>query len=431
MSDSSIELIKQIDQIKKGGGKAEPKPHKLVLLLSVVEAIDEGALQENKITLNDEITSRFSRNFTKFALDGDWKQPTMPFFHLRTAPFWRHKVCAGMEAEYAKTQRVGGGSSLLNSIVDYAYFTDDAFEVLTNPQKRSVVKTFLVEALKFDAVKKMSVREIRRIGLAFHEGFPLVRSAVAEVLSVAARKGAEAKLNFDLLREETSLGRNYAKAMPRYCQGAGLLNHKNELTSFGSRVVQSDRYLEQPETMWLCHYHLAASDGPGPEFWHTLVSDYVIAGDELKTTQLGEVLKKISEDNGSAIADRTAQTAASVFLGTYSREDCFGRLGILEAREAGSYLVKEVEPPSPLVFGFAVDDYWRRHLPDQTSVWIDEFNKSGGPAQTLLMGQGQINHAMRELSRMGIASVQLTQPPYQFSPLWRDQGDLLDRIYGA
>lgn len=271
----------------------------------------------------------------------------------------------------------------------------------------------------------------RRISLAFHEGFPLVRSAVAKVLSVAAQKGAETKLNFDLLREKTSLGRNYAKAMPRYCQGAGLLDHRNELTPFGLRVFQSDCYLEQPETMWLCHYHLAASEGPGPVFWHTLVSDYMVAGDELKTTQFGEILKKISEDNGSPIADRTAQTAASVFLGTYSREDCFGRLGILEARENGSYLVNQVEPPAPLVFAFAVSDYWRRHLPDQTSVWIDAFNKTGGPAQTLLMGQGQISLAMRELARMGIASVQLTQPPYQFSPLWRDQDDLLERIYGT
>lgn len=431
MIDSSIELIKQIDQIKKGGGKAEPKPHKLVLLLSVVEAIDDRVLQENKIRLDDDLVSRFGRNFSKYALDGDWKQPTMPFFHLRTAPFWKHKVRDGMEAEYAKTKRIGGGSTLLNNIVDYAYFSDDAFEVLTNPQKRSVVRAFLVECLKFDAVKKMSVREIRRIGLAFHEGFPFVRSAVAEVLSLAARKAADAKLNFDLLRNETSLGRNYAKAMPRYCQGAGLLDHRNEFTPFGLRVFERDCYLERTETMWLCHYHLAASDGPGPEFWQLLVSDYLITGSELKTTELGEILKSVSEDNGNPIAERTAQTSASVFLGTYSREDCFGRLGILGARETGSYLVKEFEPPAPLVFAFAVGDYWGRHVPDQTSVWIDEFNKTGGPAQTLLMGQGQINRAMRELSRMGIASVQITQPPYQFSPLWRNQDDLLDRIYGT
>lgn len=277
----------------------------------------------------------------------------------------------------------------------------------------------------------MSVREIRRIGLAFHEGFPFVRSAVTEVLSLAGRKHRDAKLNFDLLRNETSLGRNYAKAMPRYCQGAGLLDHRNELTIFGRRVFQSDCYLERAETLWLCHYHLAASDGPGPEFWHMLVSDYIIPGDEVKTTQLGEILKKVSADKGSSIAERTAQTTASVFLGTYSREDCFGRLGIIETQETGSYYVKEFEPPSPLVFAFAVSDYWRRHLSDQTSVWIDEFNKTGGPAQTLLMGQGQISHAMRELSRMGIATVQLTQAPYQFSPLWRNQDDLLDRIYNC
>ena len=271
----------------------------------------------------------------------------------------------------------------------------------------------------------------RRLGLAFHEGFSFVRSAVAQVLSVAGRKTSDSKLTFALLRGETTLGVNYAKAMPRYCQGAGLLDHDNELTTLGRRVHECDPHLERSETLWLCHYHLAGAEGPGPEFWHALVSDYMIAGDELKTIQIGEILKKLSEDKGNPIAGRTAQTAASVFLRTYSREDCFGRLGILKDCEAGNYIVKEVEPPAPLVFAFAVSDYWRRNLPEQTSVWIDEFNKTGGPAQTLLMGQGQISHAMRELGRMGIASVQLTQPPYQFSPLWRDQDDLLERLYGT
>src|ERR1022692_712345 len=71
---------------------------------------------------------------------------------------------------------------------------------------------------------------IRRLGLAFHEGFCFVRSAVSEVLSLAARKRPGEKLNFELLRNETTLGRNYIKAMPRFCVGAGLLDSRNELT---------------------------------------------------------------------------------------------------------------------------------------------------------------------------------------------------------
>ena len=269
----------------------------------------------------------------------------------------------------------------------------------------------------------------RRIGLAFHEGFSFVRSAVAEVVSLAGRKSNDSRLNFDLLRKETNLGRNYAKAMPRYCQGAGLLDQKNELTTLGKYIYECDRHLERPETLWICHYNLAALDGPGPEFWHMLVRQHLLAGDTLKTTSLGEVLKRVCEDSGNPVAERTAFTAASVFLGTYSRDECLGKLGILEAQDAGAYLVREIESPPPLVFALAVANYWNRHLPDQRSVWIDEFNKAGGPAQVLLMGRGQVNQAMRELSRMGLATVQLNQAPYQFSPLWADSEDLLGRIY--
>ena len=269
----------------------------------------------------------------------------------------------------------------------------------------------------------------RRLGLAFHEGFSFVRSAVSQVLTVAGRKASDCKLNFSLLLQETSLGRNYAKAMPRYCQGAGLLDHQNELTALGRRVYECDPHLERIETLWLCHYHLAAPDGPGPEFWQLLVGKHLNPGDELKKSALGELLMKVSENGGNSIAARTASTAASIFLGTYSRTECLGRLGILESQDAGTFLVKEAESPPPLVFAFAIGDYWRRYLPNQTSVYIDEFNNVGGPAQLLLMGGGQVTHAMRELSQMHIATAQLTQPPYQFSPLWKNQADILTRIY--
>lgn len=271
----------------------------------------------------------------------------------------------------------------------------------------------------------------RRIGLAFHEGFAFVRSSVADVLSVAGRKPLGTKLNHKMLRQETTLGKNYAKAMPRYCQGAGLLDHKNELTAFGRRVYQCDPHLERPESLWLCHYNLAAAEGPGPEFWHLFAAKHLLVGDELKTTNLGSLLMELSEDSGNPVAERTASTAASVFLGTYSRSDCLGGLGLLEAQEAGSYLVRDAESPPPLVVAYVIGEYWQRNLTNQASVWIDEFNKAGGPAQVLLMGLGQVNQAMRELSRMGIATVQLSQPPYQFSPLWKSQDELLDRIYGT
>jgi len=269
-----------------------------------------------------------------------------------------------------------------------------------------------------------------RVGLAFHEGFSFVRSAVAEVLSVARSKVPGEKLDFKLLRRETTLGRNYIKAMPRYCVGAGLLDHKNELTALGRRVSEFDPHLERLETLWLCHYNLSAIEGPGPEFWHLLVANHLHMGEELRTPALGDVLRLFAAGNGNPVAERTAFTAASVFLGTYARSECLGGLCILESRDAGTYLVKDVCSPPPLVFAYVVSDYWQRYLANQTSVWIDEFNKDGGPTEVLLMGLGQVNFAMRELSRMGIATVQLTQPPFQFSPLWKKREEILDRIYG-
>jgi hypothetical protein len=116
-------------------------------------------------------------------------------------------------------------------------------------------------------------------------------------------------------------------------------------------------------------------------------------------------------------------------LKTYSSDESLGRLSLLQELGGGRYSVLETEPPTPIVFALVVADYWASNLQETTSAFIDEFNKAGGPAQMLLMGRGQVNHAMRELTQLGIATVQLNQPPYNFAPLWKSQEELWDRLY--
>jgi len=236
----------------------------------------------------------------------------------------------------------------------------------------------------------------------------------------------------EVIRSETLLGSIYVEAMPRYAQASGLLDSDNRLAPLGRYVAAQDILLGRQETLWLVHYNLCKHGGIAPRFWGYLVEEVMHAGDELERDQISQMIRSVTESQQAIkVSDQTAADAATVFLKTYSSSDSLGGLSLLQDLGNGRYLVLEHEAPPPLVFAFVVADYWALNLNNTSSVWIDEFNKTGGPAQTLLMGQGQINHAMRELSRMGIASVQLTQPPYQFSPLWRDQDDLLERIYGT
>jgi hypothetical protein len=278
------------------------------------------------------------------------------------------------------------------------------------------------------------INEEKRLGPSFHRTFAFNRSAVSALLSLARRYQGEAGLRItkDVIKAETILGSQYIEAMPRYAQACGLLDSDNRLTPLGRRVATHDISLERQETLWLIHYHLSRRNGFAPRFWGYLFEQAVQPSDCIERDRISPIIREVSlREQGVRISDKTATDAATVFLKTYSSDESLGRLLLLQDSGGGRYSVLEPESAPSIVFAFAVADYWATHLQETTSAWIDEFNKIGGPAQMLFMGRGQVAHAMRELSRMGIATTQLNQPPYQFSPLWRSQEELLDRIYTA
>jgi hypothetical protein len=274
----------------------------------------------------------------------------------------------------------------------------------------------------------------KRFGPSFHRTFAFNRAAVSALLVLAGRVEREPgrKITKELIRSETLLGIQYVEAMPRYAQAGGLVDLNNRLTALGRHIGAQDISLERQETLWTIHYNFCKEGGTAPRFWGYLFEEEMHPGDELERDRIAQIIRSVTEEQQAIkVSEKTAADAATVFLKTYSSNESLGGLSLLQELGSGRYLVLEHEAPPPLVFALVVADYWSLNLSNTSSVWIDEFNKTGGPAQTLLMGQGQINHAMRELSRMGIATVQLTQPPYQFSPLWKNQDELLDRIYST
>jgi hypothetical protein len=272
----------------------------------------------------------------------------------------------------------------------------------------------------------------KRLGPSFHRTFPFNRSAVSALLSLAARYESQRQIRIakDLIKKETLLGIQYVEAMPRYAQAGGLLDSQNHLTPFGRRAAAHDISLERRETQWMIHYYLSRRDGLAPRYWGYLFEEVMQPGNLLERARIASLIQEVSQNQQTvSISAETAADAATVFLRTYVSNESLGGLSILQDNGGGCFLVLDPGSPPSIVFGLAIGDYWEGNLRKTTSAWIDEFNKAGGPAQLLLMGRGQVNHAMRELSQLGLATVQLNQPPYNFSPLWKDQEDLLGRLY--
>lgn len=279
----------------------------------------------------------------------------------------------------------------------------------------------------------------RRLGTAFHEGFSLIRPAVAAVLEVVEgiRPEATSISLADLLKERTTLGANYIRSMPRYAFGSGLLagtaRNRTTLTAFGNQVRLHDPYLNHPATQWLMHYYLSAPSGLGSPFWSYLITRGLRVGDELERSQVAwEIARIAEEDTGKPLATRTAQTTATIFLGTYSKSDGLGPLGILrpiEAEKGVSYRVQEPVLPPLWSVAYALADYWEATWGQQVTVNLAELTEPGAFASVFLSGSDQLDQTLGRLQQQGVLEVYRAAPPYQVVRLWSDKNVLLERLY--
>jgi putative restriction endonuclease len=110
------------------------RPHKICMLLAVLDLAKAGSLSENRIDLSPDLTERYINFFRASAENDERPNPHYPFFFLRgslsdgAASFWHLQPIAGRELNLA-TLQVSKLSDVSNN-VDYAYLDPDLFELL-------------------------------------------------------------------------------------------------------------------------------------------------------------------------------------------------------------------------------------------------------------------------------------------------------------
>lgn len=145
VSEQLKKFEEALTRIRRSSVGGRPKPHKLIMLLAVLDLFDAGVLQENRIPYDPGLIERFGEYFRAVSQVGDWCQPAPPFFHLRSGGFWKHKPIAGRETEYAKLHTSGGGSKRILDNIDYAYLDDDAFALVSSPEDRQILRQFILK----------------------------------------------------------------------------------------------------------------------------------------------------------------------------------------------------------------------------------------------------------------------------------------------
>jgi predicted restriction endonuclease len=152
MHEALLRFKQELPDLRRGGGKQSPRPHKLVMLLAVLDLAEAGKLTTNQIYFDKVLVDRFEANFEPYATQDDLCQPAPPFFHLRSSEFWFHHVIPGRERAYAALTTSGGGSKRILENVEYAYLRDDVFLLFNNADARADLRDHILHLLKWPTV---------------------------------------------------------------------------------------------------------------------------------------------------------------------------------------------------------------------------------------------------------------------------------------
>ena len=144
-------------------------PHKPVLLLTLLDAVDQGMVNQNFVPITPELAALFRQHWESLVIPGTWQEKmNLPFRHLLHERFWELVKDGQPQTE----DMVGQPSSLLQLAlrVDGGRFSSDLWRLLQDPTARAALRSQLLqtyfadaELLPIDPPADILVRETARL----------------------------------------------------------------------------------------------------------------------------------------------------------------------------------------------------------------------------------------------------------------------------
>jgi putative restriction endonuclease len=144
MENIFIKYIKQLSHLNRATINGIKAPHKPILLLSVIESMAFGEINENRIEITPLLVARFKDNWSRLVKTDVFKPNfALPFFHMKKEGFWKLQTYFGKEILITSSHSINSFSQLKES-VDFAFLDADLFSLLQEPLKREAVYQFLM-----------------------------------------------------------------------------------------------------------------------------------------------------------------------------------------------------------------------------------------------------------------------------------------------
>ncbi len=248
-------------------------PNKPILLLSIIEMISQGQIRRNQIPLSAELIATFLLLWSQ--LESVRKPDVgLPFYHLTSDGFWHYQMKLGFESLLAAKVKIRTASTIRET-VEYAYFDDELWEILENPQSRTVLTHVLIDS--WFSERTQDIEQLLQI------------NAFAELQNQLQRTGGKVYKPEELEDEQTTIVRDAAFrkiVVSTYNYGCAFCGLQI-LDSLGQNIVDGAHI--KPFSLFcddrinnglsLCKNHHWAFD----RYWFTIDADYcIIVSDRIR-----------------------------------------------------------------------------------------------------------------------------------------------------
>ena len=151
-----LQYFSRLNTAKRQGKKA---PHKALLLISIIDLIGKGIIEDNHIVLDDNLVRTFNATKDKYYPASKLFRPSIanPFYHLGHEPFYRLAPnTANTAAVASKPATTYGNEDIHCSIkslreqFSYAEIDEELFSLLKNKDIRAKLTTHLITNYLYD-----------------------------------------------------------------------------------------------------------------------------------------------------------------------------------------------------------------------------------------------------------------------------------------
>ncbi|WP_412537543.1 DUF3883 domain-containing protein [Marinobacter sp. MIT932201] len=151
---SLLNYEKRFSMLRLNSGGANKSPHKVAMLQAVMDLIESGEVEHNRLYFDDNLKSHFTKRFQEFASPSDRNNPHLPYFHLRSEGFWHFKAKAGQQESYEQLT-TATSPGVINAHIDHAFLDDELFELMTNQVARELLRSALLVNLDDTSIREL------------------------------------------------------------------------------------------------------------------------------------------------------------------------------------------------------------------------------------------------------------------------------------